>query len=43
MINLTEYDSDAEAGLAGVPIGGYYLTSNNHDTLPGGIVKKRKA
>jgi hypothetical protein len=40
---LTEYSSDAEAGTGGVAIGAFYLTSDSHDSMPGGVAKQRRS
>ena len=39
---LAEYDNDTDAGAAGIGIGSYYLTSDEHESLPGGVPKQRR-
>ena len=42
LFSANKYNSDAEAGVAGCPIGGWYLTGSTHNEgLPEGIAKQR--
>jgi len=37
-----EYDSDESAALGGVASGEWYVTADNHMSLPGGILKQNR-